>query len=273
MYRPMMTEYEENQYCLIQQWKAAEPGIVAKAMDKVTVPAAWVMEKMIPLDGIKYVLEGASLLAKKTTDVEKIKDFAQVSDIKFLRTKGLAISDNLVHDVEKWAIGIAAAEGAITGWAGFAGMMIDVPAVITLALRTIYKIGLCYGYEGIEPWEKDFVFGIMSVAGANTNDEKIAALSIINQIHTLFEEENNRIMDDIAKKQIHRRYAVITAEKLAKQLGVNMTKRKVMQFAPMVGSGVGAAINGWYINEIVIAAKRSYQERWLTDNQKILSDC
>ncbi|WP_177504107.1 EcsC family protein [Anaerosinus sp.] len=270
MYRPIMSEYEETQYCLIQQWKSAEPGIIAKALDKVTAPASWVLEKIIPLQGIKYVLDSANSIAKKTTDVEKLKNTAAVAEIKYLRHKGLAISDFLAHDIEKWALGIAATEGAATGWAGFTGLVIDVPAVITLALRTIYKIGLCYGYEGIEVWEQDFVFGILSAAGANTIEEKMAALTMMNEINIVLEEESNRLMGEFAKKQLNRRYAVMTVEKLAKQLGMNMARRKLMQALPVISSGVGAAINVWYINEVVAAAKCSYQERWLIDNQKVM---
>lgn len=270
MYKSTMSEYEETQYSFIQQWKLAEPGIIAKAMDKVTAPASWALEKIIPLKGIKYVLDSANSIAKKITDVEKIKNIAEVSEIRHLRHKGLAISDYLSHDVEKWALGIAAAEGAATGWAGFGGMVIDVPAVITLSMRTVYKIGLCYGYEGTEQWEQDFVFGILSAAGANTIEEKIAALSMMNEINILLEEDTNKVMGEFVKKQLNRRYAVMTVEKLAKQLGMNMARRKIMQAVPVISSGIGAAINVWYINEVVVAARCSYQERWLIDNQKTI---
>ena len=38
------------------------------------------------------------------------------------------------------------------------------------------------------------------------------------------------------------------------------------QAIPVVGVGVGAAMNAKYLNDIAWAARRSFQERWLRDN-------
>lgn len=44
-----------------------------------------------------------------------------------------------------------------------------------------------------------------------------------------------------------------------------------MQAIPVVGAGVGAAMNAKYINDIAWAARRTFQERWLRDND-LLND-
>ena len=41
-----------------------------------------------------------------------------------------------------------------------------------------------------------------------------------------------------------------------------------MQIIPIIGGLVGAAINGNFIRDLGYGAIRSYQERWLTDNDK-----
>jgi hypothetical protein len=53
-------------------------------------------------------------------------------------------------------------------------------------------------------------------------------------------------------------------------LGINITKRKALQAIPVIGAGVGASLNGWYIKEVGWAARRAFQERWFIDNRKLL---
>ena len=65
--------------------------------------------------------------------------------------------------------------------------------------------------------------------------------------------------------------ACITIRNLSNQIGINITKRKAMQAIPVVGAGVGAAMNAKYINDIAWAARRTFQERWLRDND-LLND-
>ena len=57
---------------------------------------------------------------------------------------------------------------------------------------------------------------------------------------------------------------------MAKQIGINITKRKALQAIPVIGALVGGSVNGWYIKDVGWAARRAFQERWLIDNQKIL---
>jgi hypothetical protein len=70
---------------------------------------------------------------------------AEVASARELHNLELERLDVLADGVHNWAVGVAAAEGAATGALGLAGMVADIPVVITLALRTIHKIGLCYG--------------------------------------------------------------------------------------------------------------------------------
>jgi hypothetical protein len=48
-----------------------------------------------------------------------------------------------------------------------------------------------------------------------------------------------------------------------------MVKRKAAQAIPVVGAGVGAAMNLAFINDVAWAARREFPKRWLYDNKKI----
>lgn len=103
--------------------------------------------------------------SKNLTDYEKI----QVAAIKAWKNKNIELSGKVANRIHNWAIGIAAAEGGVTGTAGIIGLAADIPAIITFALRTIHKVGLCYGYECHSEMDKNFVLAILSASGASVN--------------------------------------------------------------------------------------------------------
>ena len=75
--------------------------------------------------------------------------------------------------------------------------------------------------------------------------------------------------DFLQKKIIEEVLMSNLVKKVAKQLGINLTKRKLMQIMPIIGAGIGAAVNVSYINDIAWTARRSYQLKWLADNEYI----
>ena len=119
--------------------------------------------------------------------------------------------------------------------------------------------------------DKDFVLGVMSAAGANTVEEKMAALVVLRQVEVMIAKKSWRKMAKIAAaKKLSKEGAVVTIRQLAKQLGVNITKRKALAVIPIIGAVVGGSMNGWYIKDVGWAARRAFQERWLIDNKKIV---
>ena len=210
-------------------------------------------------------LKGLNALASKFADRDDIiRDggVGRIPDLRDRHIKSLEDCDRLANNVHNWAVGTATVEGGVAGAVGIVGIAIDTPALITMGLRVIYKIGLCYGYEFNDESDKQFVLGILSVASANTMAEKNASLLFLKQMSVLVVKTAWKNMAE--KGAIGS--AVIAIKNLAKQIGINITKRKAAQAIPVVGAGVGAAMNAKYLNDIAWAARRSFQERWLRDN-------
>ena len=63
--------------------------------------------------------------------------------------------------------------------------------------------------------------------------------------------------------------ALVLARNLAKQLGINLTRRKALAVIPVLGAVVGGSANGWWLKEVGWAARRAFQERWLIDAGKL----
>ena len=269
-----MNNYEKSQYEAIKKWKSEEPSVVSQAVGSVFKPASWLIEKIIPSKAIEGVLSGCNMMAEWFCDIDDIKRDANVVFISELKTKDLELSDKLANEVHNWAIAAATGEGGVAGFFGLAGMIVDIPALITMGLRVIHKIGICYGFENKSEYDKKFIFSILSIAGANTMKEKNTSLLLLRQISVKIATDTwKKMATDQAIKGFGLDAAIIAIKNLAKQLGINITKRKAGQAIPLIGTAVGAAMNAQFINDIAWAARRAFQERWLIENQLIDIEC
>jgi hypothetical protein len=267
---PKLSKYENEQIKGIVAWKKEEPGVVSKAFGIAIEPAAWLLRKLVPQKAIQGTIDGANSAAVWMTDVKDIKRDAEITEIEELRHGKLERCDDLANNVHNWAIGLAVTEGAATGVFGLFGAPVDIPAIITLALRTIHKTGVCYGYECKSDIDKNFALGVLAASGANSVEEKTSALALLTAIRNILAKVTwKKMTEKAAEQQLSKEAAVVAIRNLAKQLGVNITKRRAMAAIPMIGAAVGGSVNGWYIKEVGWAARRAFQERWLTDNGKI----
>ncbi len=266
-----LTEYEQEQVAAIEAWKKEEPGAVSEVFGIAVQPLAWFVKKVVPDKAVQGALDFSNATARWLTDTDDVIRDGGVSSLGELRNKDLELSDKLADEIHNWSIGLAVAEGAGTGILGLPGMAVDVPVVITLALRTIHKIGVCYGYECNNELDEKFVLGIMSASGANSIAEKTAALAALRSIEITLAKVTWKMMaEKAAASQLSKEASILAIKNLAKQLGVNITKRKALASIPFIGAAIGGSVNGWYIKEVGRAARRSFQERWLIENGKII---
>lgn len=263
------TPYEQEQLAAIHAWKSEQPSIAGRALIKLLAPAVFVVDRMVPPAAMEGIIEHARWAGQKMTDTQDVLKEAGVDDVEALRTMPLERCDALANSAQRWAIGLAAGEGAATGAAGFVGIALDIPAALALAFRTIYKTGVCYGYKPDEiPHE--LVHGILAASGANSMQEKLAALAYLQALRTALHQQSWRMLATrAAEHTFSREGAIIAARSLAKQLGINLTKRKALQAIPVIGAVVGASVNGWYMRDVAISARRAFQERWLLEREAI----
>lgn len=265
-----LTKYEARQVQAIKAWEAEEPGVVSKAIGFVMSPLAWVAQKVIPEAAVMGALDFSSTVAKHLSDQGDLLRDAKVSSLTELHDLELERLDALADEVHNWAVGVAAAEGAVTGAAGLPGMVADIPVVITLALRSIHKIGLCYGYESTDEMGQKFAYAVLSAAGANSVKEKVASLAFLRSLQVMLMRQTWKALGEKAvASRLSKEAGIIALRSLAKQLGVNLTKRKALAVVPAIGAVIGGSANGWWLKEVGWAARRSFQGRWLRDHGKL----
>lgn len=265
-----MTAYEKGQLKEIEEYKNMEPGVLQKVAGVLFKPFSWIAQKVIPEKALEGALKCANAAAKAFTDEDDILRDSGVGRIEELRHKDLELSDRLADEVHNWAVGAAAVEGGAAGAGGLAGMAVDIPALITMGFREIHKIGLCYGYKCDSEQMQMMVFQIFSVAGANTMKEKYVALGMLKRMQVILIKETwKQIVKKAAGKNIGEYGFLVVIRQLAKQLGINLSKRKALQVVPIIGAAVGAGMNASFLSDIGWAARRTFQEMWLKENKKI----
>jgi hypothetical protein len=214
------SKYEIQQASEIQDWKREEPSVAAKAIGFVVEPMAWLVNKVVPESAIRAVLDGANFVAEHLADESDVLRDADAPSIDSLRSKDLEVSDRIANVVHNWANGMAAAIGGGGGAFGLAGMAVDVPVTITLALRSIHKIGLCYGYRCDDEIGQRFVLGILAASGANDQEERLAAITTLQLISTMLQKVTwKKISATAAEKQFGKEAAVMAIKQLAKAAG------------------------------------------------------
>lgn len=250
----MDNTYIEQQIKAINEWERRKPSAVEQGISSLLAPVHSVASRVIPEQIVEAALTKACAIGKTLARKGDIISDGEVESIADLRYKDLELSDEIADSVHNWAIGTAASEGFATGMGGAAAMAADISFLITFAFRTIHRIGMCYGYEVKTDDDERFVLGILSVSSANTiNERKAALLALKADIRAGGFVARKVLMSDLIKN-------------LAKQMGINLTKRKMAQLVPLIGAGLGAAMNYSFITDIAWAARRAYQQRWLADN-------
>ena len=260
-----------QQYALIKAWENEEPGVVSKTFGKLLSPVGKLISVVVPEKVIESAINAANAAAQYLTDTADVLRDGNVESIEELRTKDLKLCDQMADSVHNWAVGIATAEGVAGGFVGLPGLVADIPFITTLALRTIHKIGVCYGYvadANNEEEEKAFVLGVLAAANASTLGEKAGFILGLKQISVLIQRNAWKKLAEMGSANLLAK-SIVSVRQAAKLIGVNLTKRKASQSIPFIGGAVGAALNASFINDIAWAARRSYQRRWLEENKVI----
>ena len=262
-------QYEKNQFDKIVEWKAIKPSVFSEVMGTIFKPVTWLIQTVVPESAMRGAIQACKGTSKYLIDNEKFKKDCNISDIKDLKNRSLIECDNLADEIHNWAIAYAATEGGITGATGIVGMAVDIPAIITLAFRTINKIGMCYGFESRTEEDNQTILSILSVAGANTMKEKQLALLTLKQLEVIIIKTTwKKMAQKATENEFTKEAGIIALKNLAKQLGINLSKRKALQVVPVIGAAVGASVNGLFIQDISWAARRIFQERWIMEKYK-----
>lgn len=260
-----LTEYETRQLKLIRDWQAESPGWGTRLLAKPGSKVAGAVQALVPEDALRAALEGVNRVAGKLSDDRSILKRAGVATLEDLRHVNLETCDELMRSEQRRAMAMAGVGGAAFGVAGAAGMVADVPALIALALRTIHRVGLCYGEDLKAAGRRRLAIGVFALASANSLEEKHAAVLALREFNAegLNEAAWRDGVERAAEREFAKEAAVFSLNNLASRLGINLGKRKSAGVMPVIGALVGGSVNAWYLYDVAQVSRYVFQERWL----------
>ena len=245
-----LTEYEAEQVEKIAAWKSAFPNPFGELFRRAAQPLAKVVEFIIPDRVALYAIEAAYKASDLAATTSDIKLQAGVSDLAELRHQPLEVCDRLSRRVGTMAQGVATVEGALTGAGGIWTTLLDMPLLFTVCLRTIIKVGHCYGYPLDRPTDKAWVLGAFAVALSSTREKRAAVMSKLREIEDLMLEQT--------QEQI-----------VIEEAAALLTQIEAFEDVPVFGAATGALLNLAVAHKTDVTARRLFQERWLRDNGKV----
>jgi hypothetical protein len=263
--------YEQKALATIHSWKNPQAGWLGWMKDAVSWPWRTATELAGKIPGVDWVIEKAfqGVLAS-------LNDWAQLTVRQHAIFEDFRKYGHLVHkhgdvfqlDLESvdHVIGLldmkyksaALGEGAVTGAAGMPGIPADVVLLLGMALRAIGEYATHYGFDVTSQQERLFALNILGFASSLTDAAKTVAMAQLVRIATGVAKKQ-------AWKELEEHAFVVIIQKLAKQLGVRLTKAKLAQFVPVFGAAVGASYNAYYMAKVCNAAYFLYRERFLAE--------
>ena len=150
--------------------------------------------------------------------------------------------------------GVAFTEGAAAGAVGAPGLIADIPALVTLNLRAIGEYATYYGFDVASPRERLFAMHVLGLASSPSDSAKMPVMAQLA-----------RIAADAAKKkawkEIEKEALAILIRQMAKALGLRLTKAKLAQAVPIMGSAVGGEFNAYYTARTPLYVKKGWEHR------------
>lgn len=261
-----MNAYEQRVLEELRAWEAEPPGWGARLLAKPGSKVAQAVQVLVPTRALRAALIGADKLGRKLSDERSILKRAGVAGLSTLRAQPLEASDRRAREVGLRALVLGGATGAVFGVAGAAGLVADVPTLLTLAMRTIHRVGLCYGEKPAADDQRRLAVGIFALVSANSAQEKTAALAALREPSgALLDAAWRDGIERVTERELAKEATSYSLQNLARAIGLNLGRRKAAGTVPVIGAAVGAAVNAWYLNDVAQTARYVFQERWLAE--------
>lgn len=286
----ILTPYEERQVALIQEWLNSPPSYFVQGYRHAKETIGWAARKILP-EGtpekvIEYVdvvgamvrrvipagaIEGAInaniWLAEQWIDDRSVLHDLDAQNFEELASYDLERLDIVANTVQNWAIGYAGLTGGAAGAGGIFAAVPGVAAVINISMRTVRKIGLCYGYHATDHLERHFMLEVLALAGGSGDQAaKLGSAKLLREMQLMVARTTWKSMAEKAAQDTASKEAFLTALRAgAKKIGVDLTKKRALTAVPIVGGGVGFLLDGNYLRQVGWTARHCYQRRWLID--------
>lgn len=266
-----ISEYDRRAIAEIHEWKTPDLSWFGQAMRVIDWPLSkasdWIFEQERAAEAITNAISGVVGLCNDAAQwsVRQEAIYDQFRDAGHALETSADLASLTLEDIDRVVgflaakyKGIAAVEGATTGYVGLPGIVVDVPALVTLNLRAIGEYATYYGFDVAMQQERLFAMHVLGLASSPKDAAKQVAMAQLV-----------RIARDVATRKtwaaLEEHAFVQVIQQIARAVGVRLTKAKLAQVVPAAGAAVGLGFNAYYTARVCDAAYYLYRERFLAE--------
>ncbi len=247
-----LDEYEARQADEIAAWKSERPSLVMAAFRRLSQPLTRAAARAMPASTFGSVVLKAEQMSEMFGGKKEVARRAGARNIADLRSRTLAECDALAAEVSTPAERRALVEGIVAGLGGIVTETMNMPVLVTAALRCVYRIGHCYGYPLDRENDRQYVLGILELS---TVDVPARRQEIFRMLREL--EPGAR-----AKGRGKQPPAL-------EGVRADLLEDLAFGAVPILGDVTSVIMDYDFIHRVDITARRVFQERWLRDRGKV----
>jgi len=264
-------KYEARQVRRIHKWQRRRPGWIARTIEFLVSPIVYLFRRVIPHSTVESVLHGNLAFARRWAREGKTLRSLGVGHHSELTEAELLHSDRTVRRIHGRAVWLAAGVGFVSGIFGIFALPVGMAAILNIALRTIHRIGLSYGYPADGEAERLFVYYTLSLAGNRKPEDKAASLQAMRELLAAIaaqpseSEKPAAAVDD----RIRHKALDIAHHDFSREITKQLVEVRILTSIPGIGGIVGLIVDTRYISSVGWAARHAYQLRWLEERGRL----
>ena len=173
----------------------------------------------------------------------------------------------LVKKVADISREIITSESLLANAGGVATELLELPAEIMLALRTVHRVAACYGYALDHPEDETLVMAIIGLSLLDDPAERLSTSRLIRGLEDGMLDQGRRAtpLHDCRDADSRMRWETICAGRSA----ATLVEQKLEEGIPVLGAALGVVLDNAFIQGVEKAARYTFQERWLREHGKV----
>jgi hypothetical protein len=269
-------KFEAKQVARIRKWRGRRPGFIARSVEFLVTPIVWTFRQVIPASTVEATLHGNLWLARRwaregtTFRTLGVSNAAQLSEIELLHP------DRVVRQIHRRAVLMAGGMGFVAGIFGFFTLPIAMAGALNIALRTIHRIGLCYGYPANSEAERLFIYYTLSLAGTQRPEERAVSLQALRELQATIaatppvpEVAAAQLAEGGVPTEIREKAFTVAHHDFSREITRQLVQVRLLTSIPGIGGLIAIIVDTNYMRSVGWAARHAYQLRWLEDRGRL----
>lgn len=261
----METKEQLQDYLLeIEKWEEDQKGLFFweklgrlpfKVIDKLT--PKFLQEKIgILVNELgSYIQTGGKYLISENGMIKKIKKSTSypIETIDDIAKMPIEDMTEMSHQLQSERSKLATVQGASTGFGGIFTLVIDIPLILGMALKTLQEIAIIHGYDPNEKKERVFIVKCLQFASADIVGKEAILKELANMHHSKNDGPESMISQLKGWQEVFFTYR--------DQFGW----KKLLQMVPVAGMIFGAFVNKGMIEDVSEAGMMLYRKRRINE--------